>query len=105
VISTTKGEGSSALTKAVTSASGKRSGSARPLSGSVKVTSSSDPNDDLKSSEAKAKIKAKRGESPKVIGQNNSLANKFNNTVLQGQNKSFEPIGIGSSSLYKQIAS
>ena len=84
----------SQLAKAVSSS--KRAGSARPLSGSVKVTSS-DP-EELKGREEK-KPKNKRGESPKV--QANSLASKFSQNAMQNQGKNFEPMGIGQSSLYQ----
>lgn len=53
--------------------------------------------------EKEKKPKLKRGESPKV--NPGSLASKFSNNALQNQNKNFEPMGIGQSSLYKQIAS
>lgn len=66
----------------------------------MKVTSS-DP-EELKGREEK-KPKNKRGESPKV--QANSLASKFSQNAMQNQGKNFEPMGIGQSSLYQQIAS
>jgi len=67
----------------------------------VKVTSSDQ--EDLKGGEKEKKTKLKRGESPKV--HPGSLASKFSNNAMQNQNKNFEPMGIGQSSLYKQIAS